>query len=240
MRVTRQCVPNGAFPYSTGTRNCTQRSYRGSGQRTTLHRIALRTPAPGARTATDCAVVDRREHQDQRLPVRIARARRRVAVAVGHLSTQLHPRVRRRHRAGCRHDRARVPRAISRSARTTAARDRSGAGIRSAARRRCTIRHGAGKGLRRRPPARGRHQQPLQRRPPAARHPASHDCGRLRRRRGTGHRFVRLHRVRPLLAAARGGYARLLPGSDSAAWQYAGGMPAGEPSGAGGTVQSVS
>ncbi|MCU1384151.1 MAG: hypothetical protein JWL71_2848 [Acidobacteria bacterium] len=275
----------------------------------------MRSPAPRARAAPDCAVVDLRQYKNQRRAVRSARTRRCVAVAVRHLSPKLHPRVCQRHRPRPRHDRARIRRAVPRSARRTRSRraGRCAAGRdRHPGRRRAAPREGhyspalqqrrqsaeggqgiqdgqtnavadgdpnrhrdgdahrhrdpdrnrdrghdrsryrsfdpdrsAGPASRRspgrwRPCPRGRHRPPLCSGPPDRGHATTRHRRRVRRRGRGRHRAVRIHRLRYVLAAARGCHARVLPRRDPAARQYAWCLPAcGRSACADGTVQSV-
>src|SRR3954464_7583993 len=90
--------PVRGLPVLERTRICTERSYRGPDRHTIVARSAVCTPAPRARAAADRAVVDLREYEDQCGAVRVARTRRRLALAVGNLPPQFHPRLRERHR----------------------------------------------------------------------------------------------------------------------------------------------
>src|SRR4051812_15739051 len=111
--VINQCAADLIAPNSSGTHICTQRSYRGADRHTIVARSALRTLAPRARAAADRAVVDLGQYEDQRRPLRGARTRRRLALAVGHLSAQFHPRLRERHRSRPRRDGEGICRAVS-------------------------------------------------------------------------------------------------------------------------------
>jgi len=153
----------------------------------------------------------------QLVPLPVTRARRRLAVALRHLSPVVHSRVRKRHRPRSGRGRQRVPRAFSRSTPTAghARIRRFRAGLHAARRQQRT-------------PAEARRcSDAVCGRPAARRHATALGCRGLRRRRPRSDRDLRLHRVREVLAAVRHRHDRLLRRGHPAARQYARRLPAG-------------
>ena len=189
----------------------------------------MRPPEEGARAQADFPVVHFRQYEDQRLPLPITRARRCLAVAVGHLPAGVHTRVCERRRSRSRRSPQRVPRAFSGSARTLplSRSHRLRASLDAADRQQRT------------PIEARRYAHAFYVRPVAQRHASAMGRGGLRRRRPGGDRNLRLHRGREVLAAVRYRDDRLLSRRHPAARQYARRLSAGSGPRPKGALQSA-